>query len=59
MLFVCKHCNYEMEGLVKPHQCPDCGKVDEVRPATQQELSDHLARKGEDVWANSAAIRVS
>lgn len=54
MVFVCEHCNYELEAAAKPCQCPDCGKLNRIRTATFSEAKEFQARKLEDVWKDSS-----
>lgn len=54
MVFACDHCHFEMEAASKPAQCPDCGKLGRIRPATADESRVFQARKLEDVWQDTA-----
>ena len=54
MVFVCDHCHFELEAGAKPSQCPDCGKMGYIRPATLDESRAFQARKREDVWHDAA-----
>lgn len=56
MVFVCDHCHFEIERTIKPCQCPDCGKVGYIRPATAEEGQAFQARKLEDVWHDAAPV---
>lgn len=53
MVFVCEHCNFELEAAAKPVQCPDCGKFNRIRIATLDESKEFQARKLKDVWKDS------
>lgn len=46
-LYACDKCKYLFESEEKVEQCPDCGKF-EVRPATQSEIDEFIARQMED-----------
>lgn len=53
MVFVCEHCNFELETAAELSQCPDCGNFNRIRLATLDESKEFQARKLEDVWQNS------
>lgn len=56
MVQVCERCHYEFERMVKVNQCPDCGKRDGIRPATDEEAEAYRRRKQENVWLDPAPV---
>ena len=37
----CENCRFTFRYPLLPLACPDCGKKDAVRPATEKELEDY------------------
>lgn len=58
MLLICEHCHYEFERVAKTAQCPDCGKKDRIRTATEEETKAFQCRRAEDVWSEPVPARV-